>query len=284
MKNIFGKHKKKENGNISSRFQIRKVSEESEKRIRSLEERIAKMSKKAKVISNLSWLASFFVLLGVVYLVSSVSRTKDETATQTEKYIHLAVGLGCMAIGGLGILAIRVYSKKFAASPEMMALTNCAKELTSSLMMELNVPVSSMKMDIIFPFVKDKNGKEVVSSFSLSPYINYEMQVFVENDMLCFADLHGVYALPLSGFVDITRINKSIALPNWNKETSPKDEQYKTYKIRDNDMGMYTIKPYYQVNLKIQGEDYQITLPNYELKNFLSILTLNVKDQPKKRK
>ena len=118
-----------------------------------------------------------------------------------------------------------------------------------------------------------KNGKEVVSSFSLSPYINYEMQVFVENDMLCFADLHGVYALPLSGFVDITRINKSIALPNWNKETSPKDEQYKTYKIRDNDMGMYTIKPYYQ-----------ITLPNYELKNFLSILTLNVKDQPKKRK
>ena len=62
----------------------------------------------------------------------------------------------------------------------MMALTNSAKELTSSLMMELNVPVSSMKMDIIFPFVKDKNGKEVVSSFSLSPYINYEMQVFVE--------------------------------------------------------------------------------------------------------
>ena len=110
------------------------------------------------------------------------------------------------------------------------------------------------------------------------------MQVFVENDMLCFADLHGVYALPLSGFVDITRINKSIALPNWNKETSPKDEQYKTYKIRDNDMGMYTIKPYYQVNLKIQGEDYQITLPNYELKNFLSVLSLNVKDQPKKRK
>ena len=49
-------------------------------------------------------------------------------------------------------------------------------------------------------------------------------------------------------------------------------------------MGMYTIKPYYQVNLKIQGEDYQITLPNYELKNFLSILSLNVKDQPKKRK
>lgn len=166
MKNIFGKHKKKENENISSRFQIRKVSEESEKRIRSLEERIAKMSKKAKVISNLSWLASFFVLLGVVYLVTSVSRTKDETATQTEKYIHLAVGLGCMAIGGLGILAIRVYSKKFAASPEMMALTNSAKELTSSLMMELNVPVSSMKMDIIFPFVKDKNGNRLMVNCS----------------------------------------------------------------------------------------------------------------------
>ena len=33
-----------------------------------------------------------------------------------------------------------------------------------------------------------------------------------------------------------------------------------------------------------EGEDYQITLPNYELKNFLSILTLNVKNQPKKRK
>lgn len=242
------------------------------------------MSKKAKVFSNLSWFASFLVFFGVAYLVSSLQRIKNETATQTEKYIHLAVGLGCMAIGGLGILAIRVYSKKLAASPEMMALNKSAQELTSSLMMELNVPVSSMKMDIIFPIVKDKKGKEVVSAFTLTPYINYEMQVFVENDMLCFADLHGVYALPLSGFVDITCIKKSIALPNWNKEIFPKDERYKIYKIRDNDMGMYTIKPYYQVNLKIQGEDYQITLPNYELKNFLSILTLNVKDQPKKRK
>ena len=180
MKNIFGKHRKKGSENISTRFQIRKVSEESEKRINSLEERILKMRKKAKVFSNLSWFASFLVFFGVAYLVSSLQRIKDETATQTEKYIYLAVGLGCMVIGGLGILAIRVYSKKLATSPEMVALNKSAKELTSSLMMELNVPVSSMKMDIIFPIVKDKKGEEVVSAFSLTPYINFEMQVFVD--------------------------------------------------------------------------------------------------------
>ena len=41
---------------------------------------------------------------------------------------------------------------------------------------------------------------------------------------------------------------------------------------------MFYVKPYYSIKLLIDNEDYEMLIPNYDLKEFLKVVPLNVNE------
>ena len=112
----------------------------------------------------------------------------------------------------------------------------------------------------------------------LFTHLNSEVYFFVENDKACFADYSAVIEIPLESFKSADKIDKRIIIPTWHKEVPYNNEKYKEYKIKRNGYDMFYVKPYYSIKLLIDNEDYEMLIPNYDLKEFLKVVPLNVNE------
>ena len=112
----------------------------------------------------------------------------------------------------------------------------------------------------------------------LFTHLNSEVYLFIENDKVYFADCGAVIEIPLASFKNIDKANKSVIVPKWNKEVPFNNEKYKEYKVKQNGYGMFYVKPYYSIKLLIDNEDYEMLIPNYDLKEFLKVVPLNVNE------
>ena len=72
----------------------------------------------------------------------------------------------------------------------------------------------------------------------------------------------------------IKEVNKTITLPNWNKNEPINSEKYKKYKLALTNNGISS-KPHYKVFLTIDNEKYYFCLANYDIDNFKKIINYN---------
>ena len=109
-------------------------------------------------------------------------------------------------------------------------------------------------------------------------YINFDMLVFREGEMLCLADDRSVIGIPLSDITGIYKINKRVNFSGWNKEDDFNTGAYKPYKITQNNYGILYIKPYYSLRFTGYGEVYEILFPAYELDTFVRLTDASEKE------
>ena len=276
MKNLFGINNEENNFN---KFIVRSASTTSNEKMDELANKGTMIQKKELGPSWLNLVATKSLWLGVLFIVGMLA-AKDgfEAALKTRSYLFY-IGIVMFVFGLAYTIIAKMKSKKGKNSETVKNFLNEQEDLKKEILNELRIPENSTKIDILFTKVKEnKDGKEVAKSMGLFTHLNSEVYLFVENDKVYFADCGAVIEIPLASFKNIDKVNKSVIVPKWNKEVPFNNEKYKEYKVKQNGYGMFYVKPYYSIKLLIDNEDYEMLIPNYDLKEFLKVVPLNVNE------
>ena len=259
--------------NSLDKYIIRQVSEEGQKNIDDLLERENALVKRKTVPSWLTSMSFFGIMIGI-YIVAAVFINEEGfKATYEKMKLLFYIAIALIVIGAIIITTTIIKNKKLREDPEFQKLTKEHNIISSQSIDSLNIPDDYIEMDILFALVKYKNGEEVIVKRTLS-FLNGSAYAFKENELLCFADSVNVYAIPLNSITSIEEVNKTIALPNWNKNEPINSEKYKKYKLVLSN-GCISSKPYYKVFLTIDNEKYYFCLANYDIDNFKKLIDYN---------
>ena len=171
----------------------------------------------------------------------------------------LYIGIAGIALFVIFFAAAIVWMRKFMAHPQTQNLLEEQTELRDKIARDLRVPKESAEIDVMGCPYKLKGGKP---KYDYKSYENLPMWVFVENDNLCFADLLGVWAVPLSDITAIMPFPGHAPLTSWNKEEKFNSPTYKRmvrfYK------GKYIVKGYYLLQFMRHGEEWEVSIPMYD--------------------
>lgn len=171
--------------------------------------------------------------------------------------------------------------KSVIESEETELFTSKIETLADNIYAELEVPTSAPDVDVLSVKYKIKNDavKPVTGTWESTLFNNLEYKVFADSENLCIADLRGKYAIPLSELRAIRTINKSISVPDWNKETPANKGEYKQYKLNiDTENDLIHFKTYYILEFEHYGETWGIYIPKYELPIFEELSGLRAEE------
>lgn len=208
----------------------------------------------------------YLLFLSFYFLAAFIKKCIDDGFTVAYKTTTEFFYIG--TIGFAAWLAMTVYKKirykKVVESTEVNDFINDVKELNNTIRESLLIPENSASVDVLCRSFKLKNGKKKSANLFYD-CLNFSFWVFIEGDNLCFADTSSVYGIPLDSFTRIDLINKSVMVPQWNKDEPIKDEKYKKY-VKVNGGGIYFIKPHYSLRFNDSyGEEWEVLIPAYEI-------------------
>lgn len=170
-------------------------------------------------------------------------------------------------------------SNKIIELEESKLTFSTFENISDNIYKDLNVPSTAKTADILSFYYKTKNSNIKVCEKGLQPFqfLNKEFKVFFDQENLYIADLDGKYAFPLSSFVKIHTIRKSIRLAGWYKDEDIKSDIYKPYKLSFNGYGCLICKSYHILEFQQNGIVWGIYIPSYELPVFEEILNSYLK-------
>ena len=142
---------------------------------------------------------------------------------------------------------------------------------------ELGVPHNAYYVDVLSFRYKVKNDKITATAvgFQTTPYINFDLRMYITDDHLYLANIENLYAFKLSDLKTIKTVNKRISIPTWNKQEEPTKGEFKQYKLAVNNLGDIFFKPYYILEGEHNGETFGIYFPPYELATFEKLTGLS---------
>ena len=272
MKNLFGLFKKTSDNNFDQ-FVLRKLLDDNSTKIDNLSKEGEQLKKEKVPPQWLSYVSIFAILFGLLFAVS-ILLAKDGfvNALQTRGYFFY-IGVGLFVAGVVTQIIVRIKTKKSNSDPEVEKFVSMVEKTVKECEFELDIPETAVAIDVLFTIMKkNSKGEEKLSQMALIQYLNQELKVFVEKDLLCFADITMVVGIPLDSVKGIKMIKKRIPLPKWNKSEPFNGPTYKPYKLYTNQTGFIWCKPYYEIDLDIDNESYYFLIPCYEKDPFLKVV------------
>ena len=276
MKNLFGLFKKTSDNNFDQ-FVLRKLLDDNSTKIDNLSKEGEQLKKEKVPPQWLSYVSIFAIIFGLLFAVS-ILLAKDGfvNALQTRGYFFY-IGVGLFVAGVVTQIIVRIKTKKSNSDPEVEEYVSMVEKTVKECEFELDIPETAVAIDVLFTIMKkNSKGEEKLNQMALIQYLNQELKVFVENDLFCFADNVMVIGIPINSFKGIKKINKRIPLPQWNKSEPFNGPSYKPFKLYTNQTGLIWMKPYYEIDLEVDGEQYYFLLPSYEKDSFLKALGIEI--------
>lgn len=276
MKNLFGLFKKTSDNNFDQ-FVLRKLSDDNSIKIDNLSNEGEQLKKEKVPPQWLSYVSIFAIIIGLLFAVS-ILLAKDGfvNALQTRGYFFY-IGVGLFVAGVVTQLIVRIKTKKSNSDPEVEEYVSRVEKTVKECEFELDIPENAVAIDVLFTIMKkNSKGEEKLNQMALIQYLNQELKVFVENDLFCFADNVMVIGIPINSFKGIKIIKKRIPLPQWNKSEPFNGPSYKIFKLYTNQTGLIWMKPYYEIDFEVDGEQYYFLLPSYEKDSFLKALGIEI--------
>ncbi len=271
MKYLFNFSKKNDNQNFN-KFVIKEADKELIEKHDKIFDEGESLSKEKTMNPIVETISLIVFLCALFIVVSFFASKKGFRFTYENNTILFYVSVGIMGVSGIITFISKILKWRASKDPELEHLVFRENESARELEYDLNIKEDAINMDIIFASTKtDKQGIEKITNTSLINFVNMELKVFIEEDKLCFADIEKIIGIPLDSIKSIEEVNKTIALPAWNKD----EETLKKYKLKINGYNMIMIKPYYQVNLLLDNEDYYFYLPSYEIDVFKELIGYN---------
>ena len=135
----------------------------------------------------------------------------------------------------------------------------------------LGIPEDAENLDVIaFNYVIKDGAPLAVASGedAMFAHFNCSMMAFSDDGNLYLASTEEKYAFPRASLKAIRRVDESIALPDWNKDTAPTVGIYKQFGMSVDNLDRITVPHYYILELEKNGEAWGIYFPLYELSVF----------------
>ena len=275
MKNVFSiqYENKQFEGGVShgEPFTLRTVSEATSKALEDAYEAEETVTEKHSLSPLLSLLQAIGGWLFVIVATSGL--TVDGGFKQA--YINAPGLMWAGGLGGIIWLGLWLYKKKLGKTAAESGEPGKAKRQTEALerqsLLELNIPLSAPKTDVLFFLFTEKNGK-IKYITPLSQFMNLETYLFIEGDKLCFGTTEAVTGIPLHEIHSLRLIKKKIQVSSWNKSEAYNSKTYKPYKITVNNMGILFMKHYLELSFRHNGEDLTVFFPPYEAETLSKLI------------
>lgn len=199
------------------------------------------------------------------------SLSGEDSVTLSQAYQNASwlfwLGGGCIAVWGLlKLISIRKAKNIFESDESSRVISNL-NVTSDAIIADLNVPKDSEKIDILSFFYKVKDDKIKVceKGLQIASHMNPIFHAFCDSKHLYLANLEGKYAFPLTDIKGIRSVKKTILLLSWNKDIPYNHENYKKYKLSEDNYGCIHCKGYHILELEHDGETWGVYFPCYEL-------------------
>ena len=278
MKNIFGINITEDKTNTTFDGQIFHVKSASHELAATLDATYAfakevenkfKLPLLLRVIQTLSGIVAAIIIVGIIGGLGSVSLAQGY---QNAPVIHYVAAIS-FVVWLLLFITSKIRTKNFRESNDYEQVLSCINRAANNMEEEFKIPPDAKDIDILSFTYKIKNGREKIISNGLISFLNLSCIVYVRTDYLHIISMREEWAIPLNSITKVEKVNKKIAIPitSWNKETPFNKGVYKKFKMTNSQAHIF-FKPYYNLMIKHDGDDYKMAIPPYEL-DALSLLT-----------
>lgn len=220
-------------------------------------------------------IAGFSVFMALLKIVIDEDSFSLSNAYQTAPWVFWLAG-ACLLIW----LAITIIGhKKEKAALEDGDSENTTLRIDSladTIYEELGVPTDAAEVELLSFSYKLKNGEVFIkeSADDITSYISVVYKAYVSGGELFLADREHKYAFSLSDIRAIHTVKKRISYFGWYKDVSCDDDAYKSYKLKEDDLGLIHIRWYHILEVEHCGETFGIYFPSYELPIFETLTGL----------
>ena len=257
---------------------VRRASLKLEREQQMAQEEYAEHANKASIPKYLHVVKFILMIVGLVTVGGFLRAIADGTSFATawsNGWFFLVGGLICLGGYGIIMLVEKKKNKEVVSSEEYAATEKRTVELIERSMAEIGIPSNAIPVDVFVSAYKIKNGKQKNVS-QMVDFCNPEMNLFVEDGNLCIADLQAVVSIPLSSLERIVEVKKRCVFNSWNKPEPPNKGDYKKFKVTTTNLGTLSVKPYYSLQFAVNGRDYEVLIPPYDLGPFIMLTHLSV--------
>jgi hypothetical protein len=233
-------------------------------------ERLEKTENRAKLPFALNIIKSISICFALIVFLSTVRAISDDIpfaqAYRNAPYLYW-IAFFCVVV----FVFLKIYEKRnernVINSDEAAHDAKKLSEYTDIIYEELSVPEDARDLDILFFHYKVKNGeiKPCEKGIMPTPYVNFAVKAFTDNDILYLASLDIKYAIPLSLISRIRTVKKRISILGWNKDIGINEGIYKQYKLTNSNLGLICCKRFHVIEINHNSETYVIYIPDYEL-------------------
>lgn len=205
----------------------------------------------------------FSVIFGVILIINWVKSGLESVHTEIVLFFSLLGGGILLRIIDLLIMFIIPKTSKARTMDAESA------EFEKQINTYLRIPENRVGIDILQSFDFSTNKK---------PSITYLVQIFylfIECETLCFANMDGVYGVPLSAFSVMLKIPEKVYIDRLDDETLEKHPKYIPYADKKHKVEVNEI---YSVQFHYGNEEWQFFIPVYEfetIKKFINVTVTN---------
>lgn len=245
-------------------------------RVRGLKEQAASLQKKITPV----WL-TVLILISMVagmVLVAGYFEVASETgfaAAWRDVWWLIAAGVPLLALAALLVFFLFRRAKKMMASSAVQGYLERAERDIAALHAALGVPADAPVLDVIaYVYREGRKKKPISSGGAFRTYMLLEYNVFVRDDMLCFADAEAVFGVPLSMLVAAYPRRKRVTVGNWNKSEPAASKQYKKF-VTSSSNGT-VIRSYLALHVAGSRGEYEIWIPAYDAETLQRVAGLRL--------
>ena len=260
---------------------VHKPSEELAAALQSSKTKLDYNEKKTQLPLILRIVKIFCWIVGVAFLLGILKAATDEDPIPLSEILQTMPELVVTGLIFIAIAAILFYLGKRKAesvigSGDVTSTLNHLKTTGDTILADLGVPENARNVDILMFFYKEKNGepKLTVKGNQNFWYMNMQFKIFADPQTFYLANVEGKFAFSRSDVKRIKMINKRATMNDWNKDYPFDDERYKKYGLKMDQYGVIYFKPCYILELEINGEEWGIYFPSYELPLFEALTGL----------
>lgn len=254
-------------------YVLREVDSNIAKRQEEATERIKDFDKQWMLPKWLSVIKSLFSGFGIVILAVLISSAIETGEGLFSTPRRIAFALAGIVLFGTAI-ALSLWERKrratVEASQEFKDFVSYVESLSASVENALFLPSDKVEVDVFYYPCKDKNGK--IKDNPYFKYLNQSVDLFTENGKLCLADGGGVIGIDINAFTGIQVNPKRVSFAGWGKDQAYNKGIYKEYKMTVDSRGVLHVKNSCSVQFTLDGENYELVIPPYELPHFERLL------------
>ena len=202
MINVFGRPYS-DNGQApldGERFVTERVDPAFKNEIDSSKQRVEEIKKKGRMPTWKLFAGTVFApVFAYLYLrIMNATGSINIFAGFSTMPLATAASLVCLVISVGTLVIFCRMNKKMLASPELAEANARLASLDKNSEIMLGLPQEYEKVDVLsFEYV-EKDGKVRIKDTQPYRYLNSEMKLYKNGDMLCLADIERVYSFPIA--------------------------------------------------------------------------------------